>query len=179
MRIRQLDKDAGTVAWASEVNPTTICGRFHFTSKARDFTADDFMSFFRNDVESLDVLHLRWNPGRTVIRIRYNITTGDFQYGSLAHPIEEDAELSGAKMGWNGRLPNVGDHFGDPVNLDSDLVTCVQTAVNLSPQCRALQQDAWRQATEPLYHEMGSWPMNFKHSVPVRWVVDVCQLSEA
>lgn len=35
--------------------------------------------------------------GRTVIRIRYNITTGDFQYGSLAHPIEEDAELSGEK----------------------------------------------------------------------------------
>ena len=24
----------------------------------------------------------------------------------------------------------MGDHFGDPVNLDSDLVTCVQTAVN-------------------------------------------------
>jgi len=35
--------------------------------------------------------------GRTVIRIRYNITTGDFQYGSLAHPKEENAELSGAK----------------------------------------------------------------------------------
>ena len=57
--------------------------------------------------------------GRTVIRIRYNITTGrggkinrfgneisssfipaalatgDFQYGSLAHPKEENAELSG------------------------------------------------------------------------------------
>eukprot|EP00913_Durusdinium_trenchii_P029659 g27799.t1 len=35
--------------------------------------------------------------GRTVLRIRYNITTGDFRYGSLAHPKEQDAELSGEK----------------------------------------------------------------------------------
>eukprot|EP00438_Fugacium_kawagutii_P014091 Skav231794 [mRNA] locus=scaffold734:99355:104163:+ [translate_table: standard] len=35
--------------------------------------------------------------GRTVIRIRYNITTGDFQYGSLANPKEKDAQLSGEK----------------------------------------------------------------------------------
>ncbi|CAJ1380662.1 unnamed protein product [Effrenium voratum] len=33
--------------------------------------------------------------GRTVLRIRYNITTGDFRYGSLAHPVEEGAELTG------------------------------------------------------------------------------------
>ena len=53
-------------------------------------------------------LDLKKNPGRTVIRIRYNITTGDFQYGSLAHPKEEDAELSGRLVVifccWKGSL---------------------------------------------------------------------------
>ena len=39
------------------------------------------------------------NGGRTVLRIRYNITTGDFRYGSLAHPVEEGAELTGAGLG--------------------------------------------------------------------------------
>ena len=34
--------------------------------------------------------------GRVVLRIRYNITTKDFDYGSLANPVEEGAQLSGA-----------------------------------------------------------------------------------
>eukprot|EP00439_Symbiodinium_sp_Y106_P034684 s1065_g4.t1 len=33
--------------------------------------------------------------GRTVLRIRYNISTGDFNYGSLAHPKVEGTELTG------------------------------------------------------------------------------------
>ncbi|CAJ1446029.1 unnamed protein product, partial [Effrenium voratum] len=35
--------------------------------------------------------------GRVVLRIRYNITTGDFNYGSLANPKEVGAELTGSK----------------------------------------------------------------------------------
>ncbi|CAK9080995.1 Protein DD3-3 [Durusdinium trenchii] len=35
--------------------------------------------------------------GRVVLRIRYNITTKDFDYGSLANPEEEGASLSGVK----------------------------------------------------------------------------------
>eukprot|EP00435_Cladocopium_sp_Y103_P057381 s1489_g19.t1 len=35
--------------------------------------------------------------GRVVLRIRYNITTKDFDYGSLANPVEEGAQLSGVK----------------------------------------------------------------------------------
>ena len=35
--------------------------------------------------------------GRVVLRIRYNISTGDFGLGSLANPKEEGAELKGIK----------------------------------------------------------------------------------
>ena len=35
--------------------------------------------------------------GRVVLRIRYNITTGDFSLGSLANPTEEGTSLSGIK----------------------------------------------------------------------------------
>ncbi|CAK9044513.1 Protein DD3-3 [Durusdinium trenchii] len=35
--------------------------------------------------------------GRVVLRIRYNISTGDFGYGSLANPVEEGAQLTGVK----------------------------------------------------------------------------------
>ena len=37
--------------------------------------------------------------GRVVLRIRYNITTRDFDYGSLANPVEEGAERTGLRLG--------------------------------------------------------------------------------
>ena len=37
--------------------------------------------------------------GRVVLRIRYNITTRDFDYGSLANPVEEGAQRTGLRLG--------------------------------------------------------------------------------
>ena len=36
------------------------------------------------------------------MRIRYNISTGDFGYGSLANPVEEGAQLTGVSLGCKG-----------------------------------------------------------------------------